>query len=164
MANVRLYRTGEEEITGLPCVCMRCGAPATRTRSMWFWDTIWDREWVAVPLCAKHWYYARISRVLGFVLFGMNFIPLLVFCVHLPPQHGFLLIYSWLGVFIFISVARLVRWFVLPRPIQSKRITKTYIELMGVAPRFVIAVVNEWEVVREHFDKDRLLSVSARGS
>src|SRR5260221_510106 len=68
MATVQLQRDGEEEITGLPFVCMRCGASATRTRSILYVDR------VAVPLCEKHWNYQRLARALQFAAAGVCFL------------------------------------------------------------------------------------------
>ena len=165
MATVRLYRNGEEEITGLPCVCMRCGAAATGTRSTRYWDTIWRRQWVAVPLCEMHWYSAYPSRVMRFAYLGMSFIPLLLTLLNiLTSQQRLLAIQVWFGIFIFINFVQLVSWFVLPSPIRPKKITKTYIELTGVAPRFVVAVIQEWEVFREHFADARGLRFDAAAS
>jgi hypothetical protein len=167
MATLRLHRDGEEEITGLPRVCMRCGAPATRTRSINFQDTIWRRQRVAVPLCEKHWYYARLSRVIRFFcagtfLVGWSFLTWMRTILSWKEQQ----LVEWLVwcVFLVIVVVQWVSWYVLPSSIRPEKITNTYIELTGVAPQFVAAVVQEWEVFRQHFSDERRLRFNAAAS
>jgi hypothetical protein len=154
MATVRLYREGEDKITGLPCVCMRCGAPATRTGSLPYVKR------VAVPLCEKHWYYPRLARALQFAVASMCllFAAYQFWKMALQPLDTSKFVgYLAIGFFLFVLVVHLVSWLVLESGIRSKTITNTCVELTGVAPRFVVAVVQEWEVIGEHFD------ASARG-
>jgi hypothetical protein len=167
MATVRLYREQGEEITGLPRVCMRCGRGATRTRSIRYWDTIWFRQRVTVPLCNKHWHFARLSRALQFAATGFAFLllPIVmwswrVHSVEILKITG----YAIIGIALLPSVIYLINGVVFESGIRSKKITKTYIELTGVAPQFVAAVVQEWEVFRRHFANERALLPDASAS
>ena len=150
MANVRLFRDGEKEINGLPRVCMRCGAPATRTRSINFQDTIWRQQRVAVPLCEKHRYYAHLYRV--FSRAGGGALPVLyALQMWFGAKTQLFLVFLISGLFLLFTVIGFVIGRVLRNPIRPERITDTCIELTRVAPQFVAAVVNEWEVFRQHF-------------
>jgi hypothetical protein len=144
MATLRLPRKDGFEITDLPAACMRCVAKATRTRSRMFIETIWRRQWIAVPLCEWHWYSTRLNRLLGYAC------PLVAFanCVFLacplnllPINLHNLILNNTAFVIIGSMAVSFLSSFVLDRRnIRSVKIPKAHIELDNVAQQFVDTV------------------------
>jgi hypothetical protein len=151
MANLRLRREPDREITDLPYLCMRCGKPAACVVNKLFFRSFWLRQRVAVPLCSLHRCYWMLGYIGFFVYLGillpLMFYPNFTFLtldkrVELQTWHSYALVVAMPCYLLLICVCRL-------REIRVIKIAETYIELTNVAPAFVAAVTREVDEIRQ---------------
>jgi len=168
MATIRLRRTGDQELTDLPAVCMRCGAEATRFVHTTFMRSLFLRQRVAVPLCEKHrryhWWLVDMQGPLGVLRWGLYIgwltLAFLGWYIGLVSGAG----WSGLAVWGLFGGVTLVMLYFQRRYILLEKFTDSYIELSNVAPQFVDAVEREaWEFYRHAAQGDGGLSDARQG-
>jgi hypothetical protein len=153
---VRLRRNQGSEIADLPPLCIRCGAPATRTFHKTFSQFLWHRQRVALPLCEKHWFLMSLLRYYPFMYFGVAFVTIagmgfLRIVASLPDQVTNLVWYQFYG---FIAVYIISKWVLQYRAIKVTKITEHTIDLTNVALPFVEAVEEEEQDLRSRLPQD----------
>jgi hypothetical protein len=152
---VRLRREGDWEITGLPPVCARCGAPATRSVSHLFMVN-WTRQRVTLPLCEEHWLRRKLRLLIsvGYVCAILALIGGLYSVQLLLRSSDAVMVAYWIIFVPFLVCSGIIRMVFLFRRILPVRITDDYIELKNVSPAFVEAVEAEEEALRQRFIRD----------
>ena len=152
---VRLRREAGREITDLPPVCARCGAPATHTHSTSFFFN-WKRQRVTLPLCEKHWLRRKLRPLVSVGYFCLVFSLIGAMCwvrVLVQPSDAFVTAY-WIVFVAFVGCFATVRMVLHFRRILPVRITDDYIELKNVSTAFAKAVEADEEEFRQRFIRD----------
>jgi hypothetical protein len=106
-------------------------------------QTIWNRQRIAVPLCEKHWYFARLCPIfqLGWLVCFLAFSQMTLWRKSIlqladPMLFDVVLILCCLA-WILTALLMVVAGY---GDIRTLKITEDYVELTNVAQKFVDAV------------------------